>query len=195
MGPDDQLHRLVATKGNARGISSGRISDHPVSELLAQSSPTVNGFCCLFSACWILRSVAYRRVSAGISEMWKTPLSQPEHPHQRVQRYTQVAQILVRPTRRVLVGANSAVDDQRRPAASCERMFPVTLVESAVASSNRLLSRSMASSIGSSASCGNALADQDAGDRGRARQGQAHRHVMAAIEVGERKPPLGIASR
>ena len=37
-----------------------------------------------------------------------------------------------------------------------------------------------------------ALVDQDAGDRGRAWQGQAHRHVMAAIEVSEGKASLAL---
>ena len=58
----------------------------------------------------------------------ENPRSQPEYPDQRIQRDPQIAEVLVPPTRCVLIGAHSAVDEQRRPAASCEGMFAVALV-------------------------------------------------------------------
>ena len=55
--------------------------------------------------------------------------SQPEYPNKRIQRDPQVAQIFMPPARRVLIGANRAVDETP-PTASCESMFAVALVES-----------------------------------------------------------------
>jgi hypothetical protein len=54
----------VASKRNARGVSSGRISDHAISELLAQGRPAVNGFFVYFQYV----SPAQRCVSPRIRE-------------------------------------------------------------------------------------------------------------------------------
>ena len=39
-----------------------------------------------------------------------------EHPHQRIQRHPQIANVVDLPVQRLLIRADDAVDQQRRPA-------------------------------------------------------------------------------
>ena len=52
-----------------------------------------------------------------------------EHPHQRIQRHTKIAEILLWPHRRILVDADDAVDQQRRSPTRRETVIAIALVE------------------------------------------------------------------
>ena len=65
----------------------------------------------------------------GVKDFRTASGSQPEQPHQRIQRHAEISQVLLRPIHRILIGANDPVDQERRPLASRHALFPIAGVE------------------------------------------------------------------
>ena len=123
---DEPHHSRSSTKGNARGISSGRNSKLWISELVSASPNPVNT---KTTTTLFFRPSSCIRVSLRIPFGPSSHISHPKRPDQRVERKAQIAEIASWPQRRVLVDADDAVKQQRWFAASLHPSGPITLIE------------------------------------------------------------------